>query len=167
MKALQRRVDATGRNTARRSKKSSKWQPESPFAPMPLVLVDSLPYRSLNAPARRLLDFIIREHLLHFGQANGKLHAPYAQLERWGISSSDIRPSLDMLEAFGLIWRTNEPERLGRREKAAQYALTWLPTADGAPPTDTYKRVTVGEIAEFLRQHGRRSKRRRLAAPHP
>jgi hypothetical protein len=118
-------------------------------------------------PARRFLDFLELEHMHHGGAENGRLLAPYSQLEAFGISSRDISPAIEMVLAFGFVARTVHGERNGGRANASRYRLTWLPTAEGDLPTEDYKRVTEADVRAFLdeRRHLRRCKRARRSGP--
>src|SRR5690606_28361768 len=79
----------------------------------------------------------------------GLLQAPYRQLELLGISARNVHPALRMLEELGFIRLTSDGFRLGGRPSAARYALTWLPTCDGSPPTEDYKRISVAHIKAY------------------
>lgn len=137
------------------SGRAKRWRPEPPFLILPRALLESPGYRALSVPARHVVDFLQLEHLSHGGAENGRLLAPYAQLEKFGISSRDIRGALDMAEAFGIIRCTQRGERLGGRTKASTYALTWYPTADGELPSEEFRRVTVQDVDAFFGERTR------------
>ena len=155
-----RRVDATGRSSGRFKvvgPRTKKWKIQGQYVHHPRNLLESPGWRALTMPARRIIDFLEIEHLAHGGQENGQLVAPYAQLQKAGVSSRDIRGAFDMLEAFGIVRRTDEQrhrrERQGGRKNTSRFRLTWLPDyGRDELPTCDYERVTQAEIDQFFEQ---------------
>lgn len=147
-----RGVDATGRSTGRQVHFSGrkKWKLEGAFAPLPLYLLQSPAYRSLTISARRVLDFLMVEHLTHGGADNGNLFAPYAQLEAFGVRKDSILEALHMLESFGLIERTFYGGRQGGRPNASRYGLGWVPLMGEAEPRERFRRITPDQIAGYM-----------------
>lgn len=146
-----RKVDATGRSAGLlRAGKAKRWNFEGQFLGHPIALRESPVWPALNWPARKILDFIEREHLHHGGAENGRLLAPHAQLRARGISGRKIKPGLDLLEALGVIRCTSDGYRLGGRPKAATYALTWYPTVDGALPTEDFRKLSAADVAVIV-----------------
>lgn len=155
-----RRHDATGRSTGKvvnYGGRAKRWKFEEGFVGEPMSLLESPAYRALNFPALKILGFLKLEHVRHGGQENGRLLAPYRQLEALSISARHVKPALAMLEALGIIRVTSDGSRLGGRPNAATYALTWLPTCDGELPTEDYRRVTEAE-AKAYRPQSRKTK---------
>jgi hypothetical protein len=147
-----KRHDATGRSTGKVQYfggTARKWKFDEAFVGEPMSLLESPAYRALNFPALKIFGFLKLEHLRHGGAENGRLQAPYRQLERLGISARNVYPALRMLEVLGFIRLTSDGARLGGRPNAATYALTWLPTCDGRPPTEDYKRITAAHIKAY------------------
>jgi hypothetical protein len=143
-----RKANATGRSGAvlkRGRKKAHKV--DGPWQKEPLSLIDSNAYRALNFPALKILNALKVDHLRHGGSQNGRLLAPHAQLRRLGISARHVRPAIDLLIAVGIVRRTSEGSRQGGREGSATYALTWLPTFDGEPPTNDFLGVSGPDAA--------------------
>lgn len=141
--------DATGRSSGRTrlyGTSAKRWKFDEGFIGEPMSLLESPGYRALNFPALKILGFLKLEHVRHGGTENGRLMAPYRQLEALGISARKIKPALVMLEAFGIIALTSNGSRMGGRPNAATYALTWLPTCDGLMPTETYKNVSAASV---------------------
>jgi hypothetical protein len=166
-----KRHNATGRSVGafRAPGRAKSWRIEEQFVHLPKSLIESPGYSRRSIQAARILDFLIREHLSHGGACNGELLAPYAQLAQAGISGRDISNAFRELEAFGIIRRTKEGPRLGGRRGAYQYALTWLPTADGVLPTNAFRAVTERDVAAYLAAksaatHYRRSRRAKGSA---
>jgi hypothetical protein len=116
------------------------------FIKLPRDLIRSDAWRSASINCRRLLDFLMVEEMASWGwkrpngtppvTGNGKLKAPYQQLERLGIAARFISAAICEAEKLGLV-RAN---RQGLR-CATMYALTWLPTHDGKGPTNEWEAV--------------------------
>lgn len=147
-----KRHDAKGRSTGEVRHfggRAKSWKFEEAFVGEPMSLLESPAYRALNFPALKILGFLKLEHVRHGGAENGRLLAPYRQLEALSISARHVKPALAMLEALGIIRVTSDGSRMGGRPNAAKYALTWLPTCDGALPTADYRRVTEAEAKAY------------------
>lgn len=146
------RTNATGRSTGRQVHFGArkKWKLEGAFAPLPLYLLQSPAYRALTISARRVLDFLMVEHLTHGGAENGALFAPYAQLEAFGVRKDSILEALHMLETFGLIERTFYGGRQGGRPNATRYGLGWIPLMDEAEPRERFRKITVEQVGGYL-----------------
>jgi hypothetical protein len=96
------------------------WQSQS--------LLCSLAWRGQSINCRRLIDFLMREHMAHAGQENGQLVAPYRQLEAWGIGHRLIAPAILEAEQRGLIVVEHGALR-GRAMRAEnRYRLTFYAT---------------------------------------
>lgn len=91
-------------------------------------------WRSAGIATRRFIDFLMIEFMQHGGRTNGKLKAPYQQLEQIGISSRLIADAISEAEELGLV----DCHRGGMRV-ATVYTLTWLPHCDGTPATDRWR----------------------------
>ena len=128
---------------------SKNWKPEAPFVALSYSFITSPAYRELSSPARKILDFLLIEHMQHGGQENGNLAAPYRQLENFGISSRDIPKGLLMLETFGLVKRTNDSFIISGRNNMAVYKLTMIPDKWGNLPKDEWKQITLSDVLAF------------------
>jgi len=171
-----RKHDATGRSAGGYLPvgRAGKWKFIEGFVGFPQSLLESPGFMRLSPPAWRVLCFLLREHLRAGGRENGYLLAPYAQVEQVGVSSRDVSSALRELQAFGIIRKTKEGERLGGRRGASHYALTWLPTADGQWPTEDFRKVRWEQVDEFFRERAvasafkrERRKSNRVAANGP
>jgi len=81
-------------------------------------------WRGLGINARRLIDFLMVEHMNHGGKSNGFLLAPRHQLEEAGISHRHITAAIDEARAAQLI-----TVKRGTGRRPSTFALTWLPLA--------------------------------------
>src|SRR5262249_13607947 len=83
---------------------------------------------------RRLIDFLLLEHLTHGGKENGNLKAPYQQLAKAGVGRRLIADAIREAEGAGLV----DVHRGGMRVTTT-YALTWLPLKDGTAASNRWK----------------------------
>jgi hypothetical protein len=119
--------------------KSSLLSPNQPPPDQPWVwqsrsLRQSDAWRSAGINARRVIDFLLLEHMRHGGQANGRLKAPHRQLEVFGIGARYVTEAIRETEELGLVDSSHRRQRV-----ASTYALTWLPLYDGTPATNRWK----------------------------
>lgn len=105
-----------------------------PFAKLPRDLLESIAWRSLSIHARRLIDFLLIEHMSHGGRDNGRLLAPRQQLIAFGIHPAFISEAIDKTEHVGLI-----DCKRGTGRSPNVYGLTWLPRGPGEPPTHRWR----------------------------
>jgi hypothetical protein len=66
-------------------------------------LINSPAWKAQSIHCRRLIDFLMLEHLNHGGKENGFLKAPFAQLQASGIGRRYIAPAIREAEALGLL----------------------------------------------------------------
>lgn len=88
------------------------------------AVLQSAGWRDLGINARRLIDFLLLEHMSKGGKQNGYLLAPREQLEAFGIGHRHITAAIEEAKEAGLV---NVKRGVGRRPST--YALTWLPVA--------------------------------------
>jgi hypothetical protein len=86
--------------------------------------------------SRRIIDFLLAEHLRQGCRRNGLLKAPWHQLCAFGIGRRLISAAIVDLEDSGLVMCA----RPGHRT-ASTYRITWLPTPDGRPATNEWREV--------------------------
>lgn len=135
--------DHTGRSSgvlAGRARRAASLPKGTSFVQLTLDLFRSPAWRAQSVYARRLLDFLMIEHMQHAGQENGRLMATYDQLVGWGIPRKAVRAALWELENLRLIERT----KIGGRTEPSQYRLTMFP-AYARAPTNDWRRVTEAE----------------------
>jgi hypothetical protein len=81
-------------------------------------------WRKLGINARRLIDFLLIEHMNHGGKENGFLLAPRDQLQAFGIGRRLITGAIEEALAAKLI---DVKPGIGRRPST--FTLRWLPVA--------------------------------------
>jgi len=105
---------------------------------MPRSLLESAAWRGLSINARRLVDFLMIEHMRQGGKRNGFLLAPRRQLWDFGIGSHFVSEAIAEVERAGLVGC-----RRGTGRRPNYYALTWLPLADGSPASNRWSVVSA------------------------
>lgn len=101
---------------------------------LPRGLLQSAAWRSLSIHSRRLIDFLMLEHMSHGGRHNGFLLAPRRQLESFGIHERFVTAAISEAEGVGLIDCIR-----GKGRAPSRYALTWLPRSDCMEPTNRWR----------------------------
>lgn len=81
-------------------------------------------WRSMSVNARRLIDFLMIEHMNHGGRRNGYLLAPRDQLEKFGIGRRLITAAIEEVRTARLI-----AVKRGTGRRPSTFTLTWLPVA--------------------------------------
>jgi hypothetical protein len=105
-----------------------------PFVMLTRELLASDTWRALGINARRFVDFLMLENMAHGGKENGRLKAPYEQLETFGVGARYLADAIREAEDLGLV-----DCRRGGMRVATIYALTWLPLYDGTPATHRWR----------------------------
>jgi hypothetical protein len=105
-----------------------------PFVKLPRDLLDSSAWRELSINARRLIDFLLIEHMRHGGRRNGFLLAPRRHLAEFGIGRHFITGAIEEVERAGLV-----DCRRGVGRTPSIYSLTWLPLSDGSEPSNRWR----------------------------
>jgi hypothetical protein len=95
-----------------------------PWVWIPREVLRSPAWRKLGINARRLIDFLLIEHMNHGGKENGFLLAPRNQLEAFGIGRRHITGAIEKALAAKLI---DVKPGIGRRPST--FTLRWLPVA--------------------------------------
>lgn len=138
----------TGRNRKLRSPPKGE-----PWVWMTRELLASSAMRARSLTGRRLLDFLLIEHMSHAGLENGNLVATKDQLTDFGLSRRLVPAAVRELVFLGLVRVKNGSAR-GAARAPSRYRLTFFASGDGAPPTNEWKGVTQ-EAIDVWRQ-GRR-----------
>jgi hypothetical protein len=118
-----------------------------------IVLLKSPPFQALSINARKIFDFLLIEHRLHAQQENGRLIAPYDQLERFGISRRLINAAFAELHAAGLVRLTRQGGMMSGERVPAQYRLTMFTDVTKTPPTNDWKAATADAVETARRDH--------------
>jgi len=122
------RPDATGRSSsAPLPRVKNLLRLPAPFVAIPVEVMRSDAYRTLNIQGRRVLDALLVEHASHASRENGRLIVTYDQLQRaYGMSRRKIAPAIKDLEQRGLIRRTAEGYATDGKRQPSLYRLTFL-----------------------------------------
>jgi hypothetical protein len=106
------------------------------FVKMPRNLLESDAWRALGINARRFIDFLMIEHMRQAGKRNGFLLAPHRQLYAFGVGAHFVTAAIEEAERAGLV-----DCKRGTGRRPSYYALTWIPLADGSPPSNRWSVV--------------------------
>lgn len=124
---------------------------------------ESIAWRYLPDNARRVLDRLELEHMLHAGLENGHLPCTYSDFAAAGIRRPSIPVALRQCVALGFV----EVTKQGGRSRAENrwpslYRLTYIVGGGKSePPTNDWQRVkTVEEAMAALRSAASNSNRR-------
>jgi len=129
--------DETGRSSGKFAGQRGKQlgpPKDQPWIWLTRELLESDAWQSLSINARRLIDFLLLEHMAHAGRENGNLKATYGQLEKFGLTPNRIAAAIAEAENAGLV----DCHRGGMRV-ATTYRLTFYPLPDGTAPTHRWK----------------------------
>lgn len=141
-----RRVDETGRSTGKladsKFRKANSPPPNEPWIWLTQAILESFAWRALSGGAQKVIHRIALEHMLHGGSQNGDLPVPWSDFEAYGIGSASVLPAIEEAIAVGLIQRTDPGHKAwgGFKGRAARYRLCWLPTHDGKPSVESWRR---------------------------
>jgi hypothetical protein len=140
----------------KRFERANRPPPEEAWVWITREMLESLAWRRLTLPARRIVDRIILEHMAHGGTQNGRLVVTYDQFRQFGISRKKISGAISLADKLGLV---DVVERGGRgygiARRPSLYALTWLPRCDGSPPSNRWKSFSpLPHVGTTLVPHG-------------
>lgn len=172
-----KKPDATGRssNKAQGRRNKEALEPEKPFVGISRALLCSPAWRAQSVNCRRLIDFLLVEHMNHSGKVNGRLKAPYDPsrdpetldrpcLRDVGIKGRHAAAAIQEAEFLGLI-RVERGGRWNDSNQPSLYRLTFLHTVNehqiAEPPTNEWKQRTDDQIKKW---QGERREQRDLKA---
>lgn len=115
--------------------------------PLTLELLASPAMRALSLTARRLLDYLLIEHMGHAGTENGNLMATYDQLVAFGLTRRLIAPAINELVFLGLVRVHRGRMTRGGVTAPNEFRLTFYADAAGQPATNEWKGTTEEAIA--------------------
>ena len=153
--------DATGRSSGKLTGSDRKWRSPpkgEPWAWLTRELLCSPAWRAQGPNWRRLIDFLLIEHMNHAGTENGRLMATYNQLSEYGLSRRLVSEAVREAEFLGLI-RVNHGGRLADSNQPSTYRLTFYAGRDGSPATNEWKGKTAEVIKEWKRDQAAQKKR--------
>ena len=130
--------NATGRSSGKLTGRDAKLMrpPEGePFIWLTHELLSSDAWKGLSVNGRRLIDFLLIEHMNHAGTSNGNLMATFKQLVQFGFSRRKIGDAIEEAEKLGLIRC-----KRGWKRRPSTYRLTFYPDRDRSPPTNEWKK---------------------------
>lgn len=168
-----RRHNQTGRSTGKfantKFRKSNSPPPDTPWFWITLPMLQSPAWRAMSGGAIKIISRVAIEHMAHGGGQNGLLAVTYSDFEQFGVRRSSILPYLVEVMELGWIARTQKGvQAWGDFEGApALYRLTFLPTCDGRPATDAWKRFTSLKEAQAAAKRARQfleTERKRIKA---
>jgi len=99
-----------------------------PFVPLTLELLKSDAWRGMSINCRRLIDFLLIEHMNHAGLENGDLIATYKQLEKFGVNR--ISKAIKEAEDRGLIIIEHGSRKSLNESYPNRFQLTFLKYKD-------------------------------------
>lgn len=131
-------------------------------------LLHSAAFQALSINARKLFDFLLVELVRHNRRENGKLLAPYDQLEAppYGISRRLIPTALAELERGGFLVIVRKGRMDNGRRQPSDYRLTPYAVAEAMlKATNDWRRRTAEDVKNarkaLLERKARRSDGRR------
>jgi hypothetical protein len=114
------------------------------FVKLPRELLESAAWQSLSLNSRRLIDYLMIEHMRHGGRKNGELLAPRRDLEQAGIPVNLITGAIGDAERVGII-----ECRRGTGRRPSLYTVTWPLLSDGTEPSRRWRHCDA-EAAEIV-----------------
>lgn len=156
--------DKIGRSSGKwtaREKKIFGPPKDEPWTWLPTELLVSPAWRLRSINTVRLIDFLLIEHRNHGGRENGNLKATYDQLDKYGLTRSEI--SYAILEAgfLGLVKVTFEGGRYAGNNQPSMYQLMFYAGINGSPAANKWKSVTVKAIKEWKKDQSDKKKMRK------
>ena len=117
-------LECAGRKGCRMTGKIGGPPKGQPWVWLTRELLSSAGWQSLGINARRLIDFLLIEHMNHGGRQNGYLLAPRDRLIEFGIGARHVAGAIEEARAARLL-----DVKRGTGRRPSTFALTWLPVA--------------------------------------
>jgi hypothetical protein len=138
-----------GQQGWKRFEKSNRPPPQEPWVWFTREMMESPAWGAMTAPARRVVDRILIEHMHHAGTENGNLVVTFDNFEVFGVSRRAIKPAIRVAVRLGFIDITFQGVRShGAARRPSKYGISWLPRDDGTPPSNRWKSILTKEQAE-------------------
>ncbi len=153
--------NATGRSTHRLTgwRKSRRSPPEGePWVWVTRELLASDAWQGMSLTARRLLDFILIEHMNHSGTENGNLMATYEQLKAFGLHQDRIHLAIEELEMLGLVRFEKAGYRRGGILGPTRFRLTFQGDNEFNFPTNEWKATKRDHARTWKRGRNRKQR---------
>lgn len=99
----------------------------SSWMPITYELLNSIAWKALPINSKRLIEFLIIEHISKSRRENGYLKAPYNQLVEHGISRGKIREAISDAVSLGLIEFEAGRYKGDSKSECNLYTLTFEP----------------------------------------
>lgn len=132
-------------NLTQREKKLRQPPAGEPWVWTTRELLESPSWQAQSINGRRLMDFLLLDHMGHAGKENGRLMATYDQLVKFGITRRKITAAIRELEFLGLV-ECEHGGRYNMSNRPSTYRLTFYYTGDGIPATNQWKTRTQEQI---------------------
>ena len=124
-----------------------------PFVTLSRELLSSPAWRGMSINCRRLIDFLVIEHLNHAGPENGNLCATYDQLVAFGIPRRLIHISMDEAEMLKLVFIERGARKSSGLSHMNRFTLTFvrqrIQTGERVgyvPPSGEWKKAKEADI---------------------
>jgi len=126
-----------GKRFDTRADKVSSIPNGEPFVQLTRELIASDAWRSMSINCRRLIDFLMIEHMNHAAFENGYLKATYKQLEEFGINR--VHEAIKEAEDKGLLLVEHGFRKSLNESSPNTYQLTFF----------KYKTITENNVALY------------------
>jgi hypothetical protein len=121
-------------------------QSEGPWIKLRLDMLESLAWRALTPPAKKVVERLMIELMKHAGKENGRLICTYQDFVAFGIRGRSIAYAIRQAVELGFVEITARGWRAAVHGRPAKYRLTFL-SAYGKVPTDEWTRWAPGQQA--------------------
>ena len=87
----------------KRFERANRSPPKEPWVWLTRELMESPAWGALTAPARRVVDRILIEHMHHAGTENGELVVTFDNFEAFGVPRHSAKRAIAVAVALGFI----------------------------------------------------------------
>ena len=137
-----------GQSGYKRFERANRPPPQEVWIWLTREMMESPAWSALTAPARRVIDRILIEHMHHAGTENGELVVTFDNFEAIGVPRHSAKCAIAVAVALGFIDITFKGVRShGAARRPSKYAITWLPQNDGTPASNRWKSIATKDQA--------------------